>query len=59
LAKNHPGKKCSGEEFSASEEFFFRGKNLPAKNGPAKNYPAKNYPARNHPAKNFPREEIS
>jgi hypothetical protein len=47
--KNHPGEECSGEEFSASGEFFFR----------AKNFLVNNYPAKNHPAKNFPSEEIS
>jgi hypothetical protein len=33
-AKTHPGEECSGEEFSASGEFFFRAKNSPAKNHP-------------------------
>jgi hypothetical protein len=58
-AKNHPGEECSGEEFSASGDFF-RAKNSPAKNYPGeesserKTFRRRIFRAKNTPAKNFP-----
>jgi hypothetical protein len=37
LAKNFPSKESSGEEFSASRDFF-QAKNYPAKNTPGEEY---------------------
>jgi hypothetical protein len=55
---NNPGEECSGEEFSASGEFFFERRNfrqgiIRAKNSTAKNQPSEELSSEESSGKEF------